>query len=374
MWEAKREFVTLEEIEIHTTILLEEWHTPEDIKRIIVRIVGSHAFMIPANETRMDARKFDHEEFRNYFLARALAELFDQCTTNGTYEKLRRFLYIERLPDSVAMYCFNYIPNLKSKVQGILNALNEMIANEWKPTYLQLNIGTLLPFMIDKIEFESPITFDAKVNYSSLIFENKTIRNITFKNGNFINISLRNTILENVHFINCNFSEIKIETQSSLAFKNVCFKSNTVNSIILLKDGDVLEVAYSPTRISELLNKNGIKITDTELNRETKVAKQDSEFKKSLVRFILKFNKMTIQYLKNMENERYFGPQTDIIINEVIPFLEDYKIIEIIDTKKSRQANSKAWRLSIDVEELFKYDGVNEKNKYLTFWEEVNSK
>jgi len=174
MWDAKKDTITIEEIEIYSVLLFEEWNIEEELRKIIIRIVGSHAFLPPVNDAKMDSRKFEH------------------------FSELKRFLYIEQLPDSVAMYCFNYVDGLSNNVHKILGYFKAMLDAEWKPTYLQLNIGTLLPFMIDKIDFKTPICFDSKVNYSSLIFENKKLSNITFQNGTFINISLRDTILDNV--------------------------------------------------------------------------------------------------------------------------------------------------------------------------------
>jgi len=231
--------------------------------------------------------------------------------------------------------------------------------------------------MIDKIPFDAPITFDSKVTYTSLVFENKNLRNITFENGNFINISLRETCLENVHFINCSFNEIKIELSSNNSFKDVSLQNYHVTSIVLVHDGDVKEVAYSPERIKELLILSGIKIQEEQPVIEgtlKDLLEQKSEFKKALNRFLLKFNKMTIQYEKNIVEEKYLGNNTDLLIDEIIPLVSSYGIIEEIDNKHTRQAKSKAWRLVIPIEEVLKYDGVVSEHKLSKFWYEVNNK
>lgn len=374
MWDSKKEFITSEEIELFTVMHLDEWQIEEDLKKVIVRIVGSHAFLIPVNESKMNARKFDHEEFKNYFLARALAELINNCLKKDNFSELKRFLYIDQLPDSVAMYCFNYVNDLNSNVQKIIDAFKKIINEEWKPTYLQLNIGTLFPFMIDKIEFENPICFDAKVNYSSLVFENKKLKNVTFENGTFINISLRDTIMDNVHFKHCEFSEIKIEQKSRLNFRDVTFENFKVNSIVLLEEGEVSEVAYSPKRIIELLLNSGISIIDGKEVEDIKGSINSvSEFKKILCKFLLKFNKMTIQYEINIINERYLGNNTDMIIDQIIPICEKYQIIESMETKQTRQSNTRAWHLIVDLEELFQFDGVIVENNLSNFWQEVNN-
>lgn len=375
MWEAKRDYVTIEEIEFHAASLIDEWKIEESIRPTIMRLVKSHAFLIPVQDNKYDIRKFDHEEFQKYFLSRALALLMNKCIQEKNYSDLGKFLYIDQLSDSVAMYCFNYVIDLNENVQSILNAFKELIDKEWKPTYLQMNIGTLIPYMIDKINSDEILEFSAKVNYSSLIFESKNLKNITFENGNFINISLRNTQLDNVSFVSCNFNEIKIETSSNNVFNNVILKDCEISTIFLLKDGDVREVAYSPERISELLIQNKFIIQDKNNNIiEIQDSQKENEFKKALIRFIIKFNKMTIQYEKNIIDERYFGNDNELIHKEVIPLLEEFEVIKIVDTKQSRQSSSKAWRLVIDMEQLMKHDGDNSDNNLSKFWEIVNKK
>lgn len=373
MWEAKKDTITIEEIEIYTVLLFDEWNIEEELRKIIIRIVGSHAFLPPVNDTKMDSRKFEHEEFKNYFLARALADLFNAAIRTDSFSELKRFLYIEQLPDSVAMYCFNYVDELNNNVQKILGYFKAMLDAEWKPTYLQLNIGTLLPFMIDKIDFKTPVCFDSKVNYSSLIFENKKLSNITFENGTFINISLRDTILDNVQFKKCDFNEIKIETSSRIVFREVSIIDSNVSSIVLLKEGEVIEVAYSPVRITELLTAKNIKLKDSDTTIESiEIPIEQSDYKRTLTKFILKFNKMTIQYEKNIVNEKYLGNNTELIINEIVPMCLKYQIIEVIETKKSKQMGSTAWRLTVDMEELFKHDGIEGNHPLTKLWKEVN--
>lgn len=375
MWEAGRDYVTLEEIELYTVMLLEEWSIDESIRAIILRMVRTHAFLIPIAESKFELRKFDHEEFKNFFLSRSLADLINRTILNGNYKDLKRFLYANQLPDSVAMYCFNYVNELNSNIEVIIKIFKAMIDEEYKPTYLQMNIGTIFPFMIDKIDFEKPLIFDAKVTYASLAFENKTLRNIIFQNGNFINISLRDTVLKNVHFSKCTFNEIKIDESSSTCFSEVSFDSTKeINSLVLLNDGDVKEIAYSPNRIKEILIQNGVNFVEDDSKLELQTIKVDSDFKKSLNKFILKFNKMTIQYEKSIVEDKYLGSNTNLIIDEIIPLLYENNIIEMVDNNQTRQANSKAWRLKVPIEDILKYDGELTSNPYSTFWKIVNDK
>jgi hypothetical protein len=377
MWESKRDFISLEEMEIYIASLLEGWKIELSLKPSILQMVRTHAFLNRVSESKNDYRKFDHEEFKNYFIARALAELIDKSILTGNTSALNQFLYIDQLPDSVAMYCFHYIPDLNKKVNLIIEAFRKMIAAEYKPTYLQMNIGTLFPFLIDNIEFVTPIHFDAKVNFTSLVFESKSLKNITFENSEFMNISLRNTTLTNVHFVNCRFNEMKIETNSKVELNNVSFDKYEVISISLLKDGEAYEVAYSPTRIKELIIKSGIKIIDNEALQDLKTEEpsiKNVEFKKTVTKFLLKFRKETIQYQRNIEEDKYITGNSDLVIHEIVPLLEKYKIIEDVENNHTRQAKSRAWRLRIQIEDLLRFDGIESTNTLSNFWKEVNEK
>ncbi len=370
MWESKRDYITKEEIEFYTVMLVDDWGLSEDIKRKVVRFSSSHAFLIPKDDN-MNYRRFDHEEFKYYFLARAIADMIERCVKNKEFNSLRKFLYIDQLPDSVATYCFNYVNNKKETVENILDAFTEMVNSEWKPTYLQINIGTLVPFLLHNLN-NSPLKIKAKISYSSLVFESKSIKNVTFENGEFVNISIRNTFFENVEFVNCNFNEIKFEELSNNTLSNVRLNNSEVKSIIILSEGQVKEMAYAPNRIQYLLKKIGILSNDDKVD-EIKNDGSSTAFKKLLLKFIFKYNQQMIQYEKNIKEDKYIGNDFTLIFDEIIPLLEKYNVIEKVETKASRQNKSNAWRLLVDIEELLKCDKEGCSNKYSAFWKDVNN-
>lgn len=83
---------------------------------------------------------------------------------------------------------------------------------------------------------------------------------------------------------------------------------------------------------------------------------------------------MTIQYEKSIVEDKYLGSNTNLIIDEIIPLLYENNIIEMVDNNQTRQANSKAWRLKVPIEDILKYDGELTSNPYSTFWKIVNDK
>jgi len=372
MWENHIEIISKEEVQFLTTILIEEWGIEESVKPKVIRLVESHAFLVPVSDNKPELRKFEHEEFKNYFLSRSLASLINESIENGKYNALKKFLYINQLPDSVARYCFNYVDNLEEQSNSLIQIFKSILSEEWKPSYLQQNIGTLIPSILDNREFKEPISIDAKVSYTSLIFENKILRDIVFKNGDFVNISFRNTSFKNIKFVDCNFNDLRFETDSPLNFENVSFGNCHIAAISIMRNQEISETAFSPIRIVQILTRFGIKIANNETNNSVQI-EEESEFKKLANKFLLKFHKTIYQYEKNIINEKQYGAYSETVIEKLIPILIQYNILEEKETKQSKQSNTRAWILAMDLNIIYSFDGTNTKNQLSEFWQKINS-
>ena len=130
---------------------------------------------------------------------------------------VKSFLKIAQLPDAVSQYLTLQLS--KEKAMSIVKGLLKMEEGDWKATYVQPNIGTILPYLLHNLEQSDTIIINQKITFSSLVFENKTINNIRFHDCSFINVSFNNTHLENIVFDSCTFSEIKIHERSHNDFK-----------------------------------------------------------------------------------------------------------------------------------------------------------
>src|ERR1035437_1188399 len=372
MWENNSENISIEEVQFLTTFLLDDWQIEESIKPKVIRLVESHAFLVPASDNKPELRRFEHEEFKNYFLSRSLAQLLNESIASGRFQNLKKFLYINQLPDSVGRYCFNYVDNLEEQCNALIEIFKLIILEEWKPSYLQQNIGTLIPSILDKKNWEAPITIDAKISYTSLIFENKNLSNIIFINGDFVNISFRKTSLNNIKFIQCRFNEIRFELDSLLKFENVSFKDCNISSLVLIRNQEISETAFSPIRILQIFARLGIQIQNGETPTEIQYH-EESAFKKLVNKFLLKFNKTIYQYEKNIINEKQYGSLSDIVVEKIIPLLLAYNIVEEKLTKQSRQSNTRAWRLAKELNDIFSFDGTDTRNPLSEFWQKTNS-
>lgn len=63
------------------------------------------------------------------------------------------------------------VPHILEKVAGL-------VSKGWRLTFLQINVGTLVPFLLNGHRPEQRLTIDAKVIYSRLVFENTELYNV----------------------------------------------------------------------------------------------------------------------------------------------------------------------------------------------------
>jgi uncharacterized protein YjbI with pentapeptide repeats len=365
MWESQRDYISLDEIEIYGAMLLDDWDIEESLKPTIIRMLHSHALLIPMKDGSEQLRKFDHLEFKNYFLGKSLGKIIK----NFELPTLKKFLHLGQLPDSVPRYMLSSL--IPSDVKKYLNLFQEIIEKEWKPTHVQSNVGTIIPYLFDRHSIDEKLEFSGKVTYSSLVFENKNIQNALISYGTFINISLKNVELDNVHFDNCNFTELKFDLSSNNIFNNVTISNSNIDSIQIISEGEIIETAYSPERIQELLH---IRKIGSSPQGEIPKIKRRSNFKALINKFLSKYHRTIFQYESNLEENNLYGSATKKILTEVIPFLIEHDVISEVDNKTIKQRGGRAYRLNYDLKELLKADGESDNELLEIFWKNVNAK
>ena len=160
-----------------------------------------------------------------------------------------------QLPDAVSQYLVNDIGRKDSL--SYVNILIKIAKEEWKPSYVHSNIGTLIPYLLDQVDIVTPISIENKIVFSSLVFENKSIQNVCFKGCSFVNISLQETRLKDVSFKQCVFSDLKVYKQSSTIENVLIDEDTTINMVSIINDQGESEVEYSPVIIKRLLKQLG---------------------------------------------------------------------------------------------------------------------
>lgn len=370
MWHSQKETIALDNLQLILTLLFDEWKIPVDLQPVVIRMVESHAMLVNV-EGEDKLRKFDHPEFRNFFLARALQNILEESVKLANFKKVRAFLYIAQLPDPVAQYLSTRLD--ENNIMCIVNALLSIRKKEWKPSYLQSNIGTLLPFILDNITPQAKLLVSDRITFTSLIFENKSISNLTFRECSFVNVSFKNTHLKDVSFEKCDFTGLTCCNASGNVFDNVHISQDcSISELVLTAGEGEIDREYSPHRIHYKLNQLGIDCGSSEEHPALVETQCATEFYKLVKRLLNKFTKSTCLYESNIQELPIFNfNRPNVVLGEIIPLLVKYDILEMRENKKTRQAGTTAWVLTnYDISEIFlaEDDGSHILAK---FWHEV---
>lgn len=372
MWLQQRDYISIEILEFTLTILLDSWGISQNLHPDILNLAKSHALLV-ADSHGSQFRRFDHDEFRNYFLARGITDLLERSHQNRNYNQLKRLLFIGQLSDSVAQFSSKFIRQDQRLpiVKDLINEANSELRN----TYFQPNIGIFLPFFLDNVHLAEPLNIDNRIVFSSLIFENKTLENLCFVNCTFMNVSFHRTKLTNVDFYKCLFTEISFHKNSQMEFVNVIIHDDCQISKVSVFDQnhEPLYEEFAPMNINARLEKYDIH-RDTNTKIETIQINYSSEYRKAVKRFLNKFIKASFQYEKNLQDDPiYYSKYYYVYMEEIIPMMERYGIIKEISNNSSQQTGSRAWALKdYDLSSIFEAEEDSTSPLY-GFWKEVNS-
>ena len=371
MWVEQKDSINIDTIAFLLSILFDDWKTDVSLRPRITKMAESHA-LLTISSAGDRYRRFDHDEFRNFFLSLALYKIIKGCIDNNNFASAYSFIKIAQLPDTVSQYLILQLK--KEETKATLKGLLGLCDSEIKSTYAQPNIGTLIPFFLDQLRPESMIDIGSKVVFSSLVFENKKITNVTFHDCTFINISFNNTQMENVRFDGCTFTDIRFNNiNHNNSFTNVVIKENClVNKVTIFVAEDNNFSEYSPNNINGLIYEQGIRRHEDE-GEDSGSTVVNSDFRKTVKRFLNKYNASSYQYEKNIKDEpgrNLRKPQ--LILEEIIPMLIRHGILEEVVNSKTQQAGTRAWRLKhYNVSDIYKAE-EDETSPLYAFWQEVN--
>ena len=270
------------------------------------------------------------------------------------------------MPDSVAKYAVSTMEKEPSFVRNILKCFEDMIEREWRPTYLQSNIGTIIPYLINGVQFESMTAFSAKAVYSSLVFEHTTIENVTIKKGQFVKVSFTDVKWKNLLFEDCDFFDLKVDDRSTIT--DVMFKDCKFDNIAIKNDEEIRE--YSPQRIVKALCRLGFSFFDNKPDSESADEFDNSYEKKVLIKFLNMFKKRT-HITQNLLKEKFHHQDWNFIFDKLIDLAIKYNIIEEIPYVG--RGNDIIWQRKTALEDIYKGQDIDDNSKIGKFWKEMRS-
>ena len=276
------------------------------------------------------------------------------------------------MPDAVALFVTSRLNETKRLIAAKL--MQQLGAEEWKTTYLQQNIGTFLPFLLDSIRPQETLVVGPKYVFSSMALSGKKIDNIVFNQCNFINVTVSDTTISSSRFIHCNFTNLRIMVDGNHFEDVIIEESCSIDKLTLIRTEGMDEVEYVPEYIFAMLRSIGIKTCENDSHEDGKLHEEiaNMEFYKSVKRLLNKFNQTPCIYEKNIQESHKYGfKNPDMVLNEILPLMVNHQIIESREGQRAKQAGTVCWYLKAQsVDDIF-IGEVQSQSRYAAFWQEV---
>lgn len=366
MYRSQKERLDVEVIETIASLMLDQWEIDVSRRPQILEMVRMHVLLVrPDGNER--ARSFDHPEFRDYFIGYALHSHIEKVMSGGSPASLTQFLSIAQISDSTALYVCGMLDRSDERVANFARSMEGALREDWRPTFLQQNVGTLVPFMFgDRPEGEA-LEFAGKAVYSSLVFERSRLRRVSISNGSFVNASLCGVEWSQVALDGCHLGELVVDENSR--FSDVRFANCKIDGL-RVRSGSEEFGEYAPARIASQLESMGIEL-DMQADLIGMLAEPDvdSEFVRVTRKFVRLFARATV--VSDEQIKQRMRQDQHVVFSGVIPSLERAGLLKEKTWKGAGQ--HQAWNLNVRVDEILAAEGGVGRPALTSFWDEARS-
>jgi uncharacterized protein YjbI with pentapeptide repeats len=366
MYRSQKDRLDLDVIETLTTLLLDQWGIETSRKQQILEMVRMHVLLVPPSDGDGRSRGFDHPEFRDYFIAYAIRSHIERVMEGASASALARFLSVAQLSDSTARYVCGMLDRAEGRVRQLVQSLEEVIKREWKPTFLQVNVGTLLPFILSGVTPVERLMFSGQTIYSSLVFERSRLKNVTLSKGSFVNASLAGVDWDNVVLTECNLGEISIDEFSK--FHDVHFENCAIEGLRIRSSEEEIR-EYAPERIWLRLEQAGVSgFRQRTLLDVANLESSETETVRLLRRVLRLFNRTTV--VSEDQFQHRFRHDQAAVFDVILPLLERHNILAQRTWKGAGQ--TRLWGLNERLDDLLAAEGGDGEPKFSAFWAEAS--
>lgn len=233
-------------------------------------------------------------------------------------------------------------------------------------TFVPLNVGTLLPFVLNgRPAGSASVDIAAPAVFSSLVFENTTLADVRFEGCTFLNASLSGIKWSNVQLVRCVLGELTIDQRSDVS--NVLLDECEVSGIRVIHDDEEVAREYAPSRILARLADAGFTLQE-KLQQQLAIDELPDSRHTKLVRRVLRMFQRTTVVNEHGIQQR-FPQDFNAVINEVMPQLERHQIVE--SRTWHGGGSSAVWALVVPLDEVLKSEEPGMKSNLSEFWAEV---
>lgn len=366
MYRSQKDRLDLDVVETIAALLLEQWDIEQERRPQILEMTRMHVLLVPGlNDPR--SRGFDHPEFRDYFIAYALRSHIERAMSGSEFRGLAQFLTTAQLTDSTARYVCSMIDRSEQPIRVFLRAAESALRTEWKPTFFQLNLGTLIPYLLSGVEWGEVLEFEGNAIFSSLVFERSEISNVTLRGCSFVNASLAFAAWRNVTLEKCTLGEILLDRSTS--FENVRLIDCSIEGV-RVRDGYDEEREYAPQRILARLESFGAEVAVTGAEGAASPSTgAETDTVRVFRRFLRLFGRTTV--VTDDQVRGRFRQDQQLVLEVLVPLLVRAEVLKA--TKWKGAGHRRIWALTERVEDVLAAEDGGGAPRLAKLWREVRA-
>lgn len=291
----------------------------QTIRQIKERI-KQHALIV-----RMDGSspnyKFDHEEFREFFLGISISNKIAE-------RKLVELRNIMRKAPLAFQTAESIVSTLKSQSLNLdvyKSFLDEVIKGEVQTSFVKENVGNIIIRLINNSDVASLSISNYEFPINS--FSTVKLQNIIFHACHFQNTSLQNSEIKNCTFVGCGFDRIEINNITT--FANVILRDCDISTVYdLNKDKGF----YDINSIKLFLGNKGVIMENSNIAFEEAAAKtiledEDLELTEKALRRFIRSNSPINDNIFRIR----LGNKADYFFKKIVPELLKRNILLELD-------------------------------------------
>jgi len=363
MYQAQKDRLSLDIVETIAALLFDKWGIDPNKRVSVMQMVRMHVLLTVPPDGSAASRAFDHSEFKDYFVAYSLRSQLAEASEGNTPAGLGQFLSTAQVSDGTARYVCAMLDLSEERAVSLVRCLARLGRDEWRPTFLQTNIGTLFPFVVDGRDFADELEFDGRPVFSSLVFEGKRLRHITITGGTFLNASFVGTQMSKVRFSRCVFGETTVDLDAVL--EDVRLDGCELSGVRVVRGGEEITREFAPTRVQAALLGAGFSFQEAE--QLPLIGGEESNLHWQVRRTLRMFQRSTIVNEGGLQ-QRFRG-DFHLVMSDVIPLLERHGFVERRPWHGSGVQG--VWALTCSLDELLAGDEPVPAGTYSAFWTEV---
>ena len=337
MWINSSDALKDEYLDLVASIFAEECGKGPELARQIAERLHNHSLLV-SNQLGKRQLRFDHEDFRWFFLGQSLS----RNLIADSEQELLSMLRVSGLDERTAESAIAGVARTSGSVAKLATHLVNISKRSTDTSYTKQNAGILIGKLLQQGDLAGATIED--VFFPDNALSNIHINSVSFFRCHFQPTTLVASELENVIFDNCVFE--RIEPDPNVKITSVKFKMTNVQSFY---DSTSDRKVFEPLEIRKGLKELGFGFEEREEQIGPLERNEGDVSRMNLVERALRAFMRSSQINENLFR-RKLGERANEFIEDYLPLLLDNGVIKDVQYKGA--GDQKRYKLSIPMKNI----------------------